>query len=241
MEYKVMIDEFEGPMDLLLHLIKKSDIDIFDIQIEEIANQYLDYLRAMQEMDLNIASEYLTMAAELIELKSGMLLPKPETGDDLYEEDPRENLIQRLLDYQKYKDVTSQFRNLEEERKQYYTKEVSDLREYISDDENLHIGDVSLEDLTNALKRFLERKVLDKPLHTKITKKEYSVTTRSQEIRSILKRKKKVDFQELFDIYSKEYVVVTFLSILDLARKQELKIIQQDNFEQIYLVSEEGD
>ena len=241
MEYKIMIDEFEGPMDLLLHLIKKSDIDIFDIQIDEIANQYLDYLHKMQDMDLNIASEYLTMAAELIELKSGMLLPRPEIGDDEYEEDPRENLIQRLLDYEKYKGVTSQFRSLEEERKQYYTKEVSDLRQYITENETLHIGSVSLEDLTNALQRFLERKTLDRPLHTKITKKEYSVTIRSQEIRSILKEKKKIDFEELFDIYSREYVVVTFLSILDLARKQELKIVQQDNFDHIYLVSEEGE
>lgn len=241
MEYKIMINEFEGPMDLLLHLIKKSDIDIFDIKIDEITNQYLDYLHAMQQMDLNIASEYLVMAAELIELKSGMLLPKPQVEDDEFEEDPRENLIQRLLAYKQYKEVTNDFRLLEEDRKQYHTKEVSDLREYATNDNEIHIGDVSLDDLTAAIQKFLERKSLDKPLNTKITKKEYSVTVRSQEIRNVLKKKKKVNFEELFDVYSKDYVVVTFLSILDLARKQELKIVQEDNFDNIMIMAREGE
>lgn len=238
MEYKVMINEFEGPMDLLLHLIKKSDIDIFDIKVDEITNQYMDYLHAMQEMDLNIASEYLVMAAELIEIKSSMLLPRPKVEEDEFEEDPRENLIQRLLAYKQYKEVTSDFRALEEDRKQYYTKEVSDLREYATNDNEVHMGDVSLTDLMEALQKFLQRKELDKPLNTKITKKEYSVTARSQEIRNVLKKKKKVSFEELFDIYSKEYVVVTFLSILDLARKHELKIIQNDNFDKIMIEGE---
>lgn len=241
MEYKIMINEFEGPMDLLLHLIKKSDIDIFDIELDQITTQYLDYLHAMQEMDLNIASEYLIMAAELIELKSGMLLPKPEIENDEYEEDPRENLIQRLIAYKQYKEVTSDFRSLEEDRKQYYTKEVSDLREYAVNDNKIHMGDVSLEDLTKALQDFLNRKTLDKPLNTKITKKEYSVTVRSQEIKNVLKKRKKMNFEELFDVYSKEYIVVTFLSVLDLARKQELKIVQDNNFEQILIVSKDGE
>lgn len=238
MEYKVLINDFEGPMDLLLHLIKKSDIDIFDIKIDVITNQYMDYLHAMQEMDLNIASEYLVMAAELIEMKSGMLLPKPKLDEDEFEEDPREKLIQRLLAYKQYKEVTSDFRLLEEDRKQYYTKEVSDLREYANDDKEVHIGDVSLDDLMSAIQKFLERKALDKPLNTKVTKKEYSVTTRSQEIRNVLKKKKKISFEELFDVYSKEYVVVTFLSILDLARKHELKIVQNDNFDKIMIEGE---
>jgi len=235
MEYKIMINEFEGPMDLLLHLIKKSDIDIFDIKIDEITNQYMDYLHAMQELDLNIASEYLTMAAELIELKSGMLLPKPKVEDDEFEEDPRENLIKRLLAYKQYKEVTSDFRVLEEERKQYYTKEVSDLREYATNDNEVHIGDISLEDLTAALQKFLERKAMDKPLNTKITKKEYSVSARSREIKDILKQKRNVEFEELFEIVTKDYVVVTFLSILSLAKKGEIDIKQDDNFSRIIL------
>lgn len=103
------------------------------------------------------------------------------------------------------------------------------------------MGDVSLEDLTKALQDFLNRKTLDKPLNTKITKKEYSVTVRNQEIKNVLKKRKKMNFEELFDVYSKEYIVVTFLSVLDLARKQELKIVQDNNFEQILIVSKDGE
>lgn len=235
MEYKIMINEFEGPMDLLLHLIKKSDIDIFDIEIEKITQQYLDYIHAMEEMDLDVASEYLIMAAELIEIKSAMLLPKPQVAEDEYEEDPRENLIQRLIEYKRYKEVTGTFRDLEEERKQYYTKEVSDMREYSDPNASVSMGDITLNDLTEAFQKFLERKELEKPLNTKITKKEYSVSERSREIRGLLKKRKKVEFEELFEVLTKGYVVVTFLSILDLARKSELKIVQEDNFAKIFL------
>lgn len=235
MEYKVMINEFEGPMDLLLHLIKKDDIDIFDIKIEEITNQYLSYLHAMKELDLDIASEYLIMAAELIEMKSSQLLPVDKSDEDEFEEDPRERFIKRLIEYKRYKEVTSSFRNLEEERKQYYTKEVSDMREYAKEEDNLSCLDISLDDLTLALKKFLERKDLEKPLNTKITKKEYSVGKRSDEIRHLLKRQKKLCFEDLFDVLTKEYVVVTFLSILDLARKGEAKITQDNNFSKIFL------
>ena len=109
MKYEIKINEFEGPLDLLLHLIKSSDMNIFDINLAVITNQYLDYIEAMEEMNLNVASEYLVMAAELIEIKSSILLPKPVIEEDSYEEDPREALIERLLDYKKYKDVTSSF------------------------------------------------------------------------------------------------------------------------------------
>ena len=114
MDYKITIDQFEGPLDLLLHLIKESDIDICDISIVEITNQYLNYINAMESMNLDIASEYIVMAAELIEMKSLVLLPKPEKIEDDYEEDPRQQLITKLLDYKQYKEMTSVFKNLEE-------------------------------------------------------------------------------------------------------------------------------
>ena len=104
MKYEIKSNAFEGPLDLLLHLIKKSDVDIFNIEIETITKQYLEYIEAMEELNLNIASEYLVMAAELIEMKSAILLPKPEIEEDEYEEDLKENLTKRLLEYQKYKD-----------------------------------------------------------------------------------------------------------------------------------------
>jgi len=235
MDYSVKIDEFEGPLDLLLHLVKISDIDIFDISIEEITKQYLKYITEMEKLNLNIASEYLVMAAELIEIKSSILLPKNKIeNEDEYEEDPREKLINKLLDYQKYKEINEIFKDLESSRKEIYTKSPSDLKDFVTATPTIS-DDVSLDDLINAFNNFLSRKQLEKPLNTKITKKEYSVSVRNNEIRSILKQKKKVNFEELFDVMTKEYVVVTFLSILDLARKQEIEIAQENNFNKIIL------
>lgn len=231
-----MISDFEGPLDLLLHLIKESSIEIFDIEIEKITEQYLNYIHCMEELNLNIASEYLTMAAELIEMKSNSLLPKRKTElEDEYEEDPKERLIQKLLEYQRYKEITPKLYELEEQRKQYFSKEPESLREYRDINCDRIELDVDLNDLLEAFKKMLERKELEQPLQTKITKKEYSVSARSNEIRSLLKQKKKLEFHELFEIMTKEYVIVTFLSILDLARKQELYITQKQNFNQIVL------
>lgn len=236
MEYTVTIDKFEGPLDLLLHLIKQTDIDICDISILDITKQYMEYINKMEEMNLNIASEYLIMAAELLEMKSNMLLPRPKLEEDEYEEDPREQLIKRLLEYEQYKQVTNDFKELELSRKEIFTKEPSDLKEFkVEVDES---GNGSVDDLLLAFQKFLERKELDKPLNTKITNKEYSVGVRSNEIRTILKNKKKLYFDELFEEFNKTYVVVTFLSVLNLARKQELRIEQENNFEKIYLTSE---
>ena len=241
MDYKVTIDNFDGPLDLLLHLIKKMDIDIYEISVEEITKQYLDYINAMKEMNLDIASEYLVMASELVEIKSAMLLPKNNIDEDEYEEDPKEQLIQRLLDYKRYKEIIPSFKYLEEERKLEFTKNPSDLWEFKNNEDNIDIGDLKLDDLLNAFNEFLKRKQLEKPLNTKITKKEYSVKKRNQQIKDILKEKKQVLFDDLFDIMSKDYIVVTFLSILDLAKKQDLCIKQEDNFNKIYLSLKESD
>ena len=235
MEYTITIDNFEGPLDLLLHLIRQSDIDICDISILDITKQYMDYIDKMEKLNLNIASEYLIMAAELLEMKSNMLLPKPKVDDDEYEDDPRENLIKRLLEYQSYKNIVEEFKELELSRKDYFTKNPSDLREFQTHDGAIDKGNV--EDLLVAFQKFLDRKELEKPLNTKITTKEYSVSARSLEIRKILKDKKKLYFEELFEEFNKNYIVVTFLSILDLARKQELIIEQDNNFEKIYLLA----
>lgn len=234
MDYKITINDFEGPMDLLLHLIKKEDVDIRDISIEEITKQYLAFIEEMEEMNLNIASEYLIMAAELLEIKSDILLPRKEIELEI-EEDPRENLINRLIEYKRYKEITNEFKELEENRKNYFTKSVEDLSSYRSEDESLDLGDVDLDKLLDAFSKFLIRKQEEKPLNTKISTKEYSVKERSEEIRTILRKKKNVNFEELFEVYKKDYIVVTFLSILNLARKQELEIKQEDNFDKIYL------
>ena len=234
MDYVVSLDQFEGPLDLLLHLIKQSNIDIMDINVEDITKQYLDYLEKVQEMNLDVASEYLVMAAELIEIKSQMLLPKPEILEDEFEEDPREQLIKRLLEYEAYKNITPELKKMEDVRSMSYGKEPSinitgvDLNPELSDE-------IDLDVLTDAFNKFLKNKQLDKPLNTKITTKEYSVQQRSKEINKILDSKNKVTFEELFDTFEKNYIVVTFLSILIMAKNKEVLIEQEDNFSKLYI------
>lgn len=235
MNYTVEINNFEGPLDLLLHLIKKAELDICEISIVEITKQYLDYINLMESMNLNIASEYLTMAAELIEIKSSILLPKKKIdNEDDYEEDPKENLINRLIEYEKYKEITEVLKKYEQDRKELYTKKPTDLEIY-----NTVTNEISenfdLNDLMSALNKMLDRKKLDKPLNTKITNRDYSITERSNQIKNILKNKKQVEFTDLFDIYSKDYIVITFLSILTMARHQELSITQDKNFGKIMI------
>ena len=151
-KYEININEFQGPLDLLLHLIKQSNININEISIEKITKQYLDYIKKMEELNLDIASEYLVMAAELIEIKSSSLLPKLDLEDDEFEEDPKEKLINRLLEYEQYKKMTSEFKELEEYRQEIYTREPNNLLEY-KDDKEIDYG-VDLSDLLNALSKF---------------------------------------------------------------------------------------
>ena len=231
MHYEVKINEFEGPLDLLLHLIKKSNIDIYDISLEEITNQYLDYINSMKKLNLDIASEYLIMASELLEYKSKSLLPKKETTEDEYEEDPKEELIKKLVDYKKYKEITSTFKELENIRSDIYTITPSNISEY--GEKEVNSDNVTIDDLINAFKKFMDRKEFEKPIHTKITTKELSVSERMVGIRNILKSRKSVNFVDLFDNYNKSYVVVTFLSILEMSKNKEIVIIQDNNFSSI--------
>ena len=240
MELDLKINEFEGPLDLLLHLIKESKMNIFDIKIEEITNQYLKYIETQEKMNLEIDSEYLVLASELIEIKSRMLLPnKKDMDEDEYEEDLRENLINRLIEYKKYKDMIDTFKVLEEERQDIFTKEPINLSEYRTE-EVTNDGGLSLDDLLNALNNFLKRKEDEKPISTKITKKEISVKDRTVQIRNILSKKKKVSFYDLFEVKTKEYVVVTFLSILEMAKYGEINIVQEGNFDNIVVNLKEG-
>ena len=232
--YEVKLPEFDGPLDLLLHLIKKEDIDIFDIDIDKITKQYLEYINLMESLNLDIASEYLIMAAELMEIKASSLLPKKEIEEDEYEEDPKEQLIKRLIEYEQYKDITNTFKELENYRHEVYTRQTDELITYKETTENNNYG-IDINDLVNAFKDFLKRKELEKPLNTKIAKKDYSINIRCQEIKNIIKKKKKVDFFELFDNINKDYIVITFLSILSLTKNGEIIITQEHNFKNIIM------
>ncbi len=235
MEYKFVINDFEGPLDLLLHLIKEAKMDIMDIEIVLLTNQYLDFINSMEKMNLVVASEYLSLASELIYLKSKCLLPQKqeELSEDEEYIDAKENLVNRLLEYQKYKEMTGTFKELEEKRKEIFTKVPSNLKDYSASE--IKLGqDISLDDLLQAFSKYLERKRYMEPVTTKITGREISIEERTESIKKILKARKKVEFFELFEEFSKPYVVATFLSILEMAKNNELIIVQENNFDKIY-------
>lgn len=234
MNIEFKINEFEGPLDLLLHLIKESKMDILNIEIEEITKQYMDYLALQEKMNLEIASEYLVLASELLEIKSKLLLPNvklDEDGEEV-EEDPREELVKRLLEYQAYKEITKELQRREEIRSQVYTKIPENYANYCDGKVEVKV-EYEVEDLVNALKNYLLRKRESKPINTKVTVNEISVSSRRHDIRNILKKKRRISFFELFPIVSKDYIVATFLAVLEMAKSQELVIKQDENFGEI--------
>lgn len=237
MNYEINISNFTGPFDLLLYLIKKADIDIFDINISDIINQYLSYIKGMQKLDLDVDSEYLVMASELIRIKSRELLPRKE--DEEEEDDLKEQLVNRLALYKKFKDVSLYLSELESKRCNYFCKEPSLIEEYRQTGINI-INDIKLSDLLDIYKKFCQKKEYEKPLSTTVTSKGYSVSKRNNEILNYMNYHKKFSLNDLFDIKSKPYVVVTFLSVLDLAGKGHLKISQNNYLDNIS-ISVKGD
>lgn len=229
----VEINDFSGPLDLLLHLIKSNKMDIYDINIELITREYIDYINNNKDLTIDDCSEYLVMASELIHLKSKLLLHHEDEDDEEYEINNEEELRDRLLEYQKIKDMANDFRVLEERRSYVYTKLPSNLNEF-REEAKLNT-DITLNDLLNAFEEFLKRQKSKKPSVTTVTKKEFSVEERNNSIRKIIKDRGKINFLDLFDDISKPYVIITFLSILDLSKKSEIIITQDKNFGEIYL------
>ena len=233
----ITINDFEGPLDLLLHLVKTSKMDIYEINTSYIIEKYLKYISEMQDLNIDVASEYLVMAAELIHLKSKMLIniDDEEHEDDEFTISSEEELKQRLIDYDKYKKSTESFRKLEENRKEYLTRSPENIMEYAKSIKYDH--DLSIEDLISAFLEYKKRLEKEKPLETKITRKELSIKERIRSIRNILKTKKKIEFTELFESFRKDYVVVTFLSILNMSKNNEIILSQKDNFSPIMIES----
>ncbi len=232
MEMEFKINDFEGPLDLLLHLIKESKMDIMNIEIEEITKQYMEFLDKQEKMNLEVSSEYLVLASELLEIKSRMLLPRSSIEEEVDEGDPREELISRLLEYQAYKDITKVLQEKELLRRDIYTKLPETFEQYTDSDKEI-TGTATLDDLIEAFQKYYQRKIDNKPLNTKVTLKEISVSSRRSDIRRVLKKKGKVSFFELFPVSSREYIVATFLAILEMAKNRELKITQNDTFDDI--------
>ena len=233
MDYKFTINDFEGPLDLLLHLVRTSKMDIYTINIKELIDEYLEFINSMDKLNIDVTSEYLVMAAELIHLKSRMLINKDieDEEDSEYEINTEDELRKRLKEYEDIKNVKDIFKGLEEKRQDIYEKLPENVNDYIEPESLSGLGNI--DDLYQAILAFQERLKLKKPLNTKITKKEISIDERIKDIRNILNKRKKVNFLELFDVLTKEYIVVTFISILNMSKNGEVIIEQEDNFKPI--------
>jgi segregation and condensation protein A len=228
---KIKIPVFEGPFDLLLHLIREHKIDIYDIPISLITSQYLEYIEIMKELNLEIAGDFLVMAATLIQIKSRMLLPPDEEAPSEEQEDPRRELVQRLVEYQRYKEAALDFRTKEDEwLKVFHREPLSD-----EDEGELYLFDLSLFDLLDAF-----RKILDKAPSemVSITKEILTVKNRMSMIMEIIEEHEAVRFEDLFkEGITKIYLIVTFLALLELIRLGLARAYQEREFGNIWVIN----
>ncbi len=239
MDYLIDINNFHGPLDLLLHLVRSTEMDIYEIDTSVIIEEYLHYIDKMQDLNIDIASEFLVMAATLVHLKSKMLIGSTEEiteEESEYDINSEDELKTRILEYEKYKNMTEVFKELEEKRSDFFTKAPVSLKEY-SDKAIANDGSVTVDDLVNALLAYQERLNEQKPIHTKITKKELSIEDRMISIKDKLKSVAKINFLDLFEEVTKEYLIVTFLAILQMNKNDEINIYQEQNFGNILVES----
>jgi len=226
MKFTVTIDQFEGPLDLMLHLIKENKLDLFDLDMNVLTTQYIEFIHQMKNLHLEIASEYLSELASLIEYKSKKLLPREEVQvEEEYEEDQRTKLVARLVEYQKYKEISEKLRIDYENRQKHFTRPVSPLVEQWSIPiESDTLENQSPYELLKAMNRVLQRMILLKPYETKVTIKELSVEERLEQIKERLKDSNDMILFETLcdDCSSLHMVIVTFLSILDLIHQKWL-------------------
>lgn len=239
MTLSVKVDVFEGPLDLLLQLIKKAKVDIYDIPIAEITNQYMEYLKAMEELDLEIASEFLLMAATLIEIKSKMLLPKrrEENEEIAADEDPRKELVDKLVEYKKYKEFALQLKEYENFGQTFFKQP-----EVIDDIESTEtlFKNITLGNIMKAFKRVIED--YDEKMNKKaaipedIDQDEYKIEDKMDEIQNKILINKKMKFQSFFEYaHSKIEIIVTFLAMLELMKLRLIRVIQYENYSDIII------
>lgn len=237
MEYQVTVDHFTGPLDLLLHLIKEHDMDLLDLDVAAVCDQYLAYIQTMDPSLLEAVSEYLVMAAWLIEMKSKLLLPKPEIDEEDDYEAERKRMIERLIEKNRINGILEAFEASYDKRQTMHSKIPSALEEYLPSGEETIPEGMEVYDLIKAMQRVMQRRALLQPLESKIARVEISIDERTEQIRSYFLRHKDktVDFEDLFDEGDRYFAIVTFLSILVLVKNSELLITQSGNFEKIYL------
>lgn len=240
MEYQVTLDSFTGPLDLLLHLIREHDLDLLNLDVGVIADQYLTYIETMDPSQLEAMSEYLVMAAWLVEMKSRMLLPKEEIDEEDDYEQKRQQMIHRLIEKNQINQVLNELNESYETRHQEYSK-LPTLSAYSEGISEQIPDDLEVYDLVAAMQKVLQRKAMMQPLESKVAKVEISVDERCAQIEDFFAFHKgeTIDFERLFDEGDTYFAIVTFLSVLVLVKNHKLDIHQESNFDKIYLKGRE--
>jgi segregation and condensation protein A len=232
--YQVRIENFEGPLDLLLHLIKKSEINIYDIPIAMIAQQYLTYIEAMKDLNLTVAGEFLVMAATLLQIKSKMLLPVEEHAEDDEDgPDPREELVRRLLEYKTFKEAARQLDTQERMWREIYSRPAVSVEADPQSDDAM-LDNIGLFDLVDALQTILDRNPGKKLLE--IIPDNLTVRDRMTVILEALEGQESIGFEALFETSCHRLIIiVTFLALLELIRLRTVRVYQAENFGPILL------
>ncbi|MGY3742380.1 segregation and condensation protein A [Leuconostoc inhae] len=245
----IKLSDFEGPLDLLLHLIKQSEMDIFDLQIAQITEQYLAFIHEQKKMQLDVASEYLVMAATLLQIKSADLLPQETVEDDFIEEpyfDPREELMVQLLTYKQFQVASDQLRERENRHQQSFAR----LPLLAPDDAKFKLETklapgLGLIDLQTAFAHLLKKKKQQKPISRRVISEKYTMATAIKNIRqrfAVQKIGDMVTFDSLFDhVYDREPLVMTFLALLEMAKEDKVSLHQQNTQSEIFLKIEKLD
>lgn len=235
---RIKLDVFEGPLDLLLHLVKINEMDIYDIEIATITNQYLNYLTAMEEMDLEIAGEYMVMAATLLNIKSRSLLPKNEELEQLSDEEEideifsTQELIRRLVEFRKFKELAGELKSREEENSRlFYRANVVP----IVPGANEEMPRQDIRSLFDAFARVLKKKKTGPGEHT-VYHEQFTVEEKTDELRTKLKAAKQINLSRAFEsASSKQEVICYFLAILEMAKLREITLAQAGNFDDILI------
>ncbi|MGG5331814.1 segregation/condensation protein A [Enterococcus sp. AZ163] len=235
-QINLKLDVFEGPLDLLLHLIKQLELDIYDIPIAEVTEQYMDFIHAMKTLELELAGEYLVMAATLMSIKSQMLLPKAELDYDYEEEvgeDPRDALVQQLLEYRKYKYAASVLSEKEAERSLFYTKAPMDLSDYEEELPPLPDNQLNTIDLFLALHDVLQRKKNNQPIETTVSSDSVTIEDKVKQIHArieAMKTQESLSLDSLFSRYTKDEMITTFMALLELMKNGIAVVSQIDTY-----------
>ena len=235
MSYKVKLQSFEGPFDLLVYLIENAEMSIYDIEISQITSQYLDYIKAMEEMDITVSTEFMVLAASLIEIKSKMILPRMnQAGEEVVDEDPRTELVTRILEYKKFKKASEILQNREEACANIFCKPQEDISEYLQQPDEYLSSDI--KQFAGAFTSFIQRKHRIETVrkhYTRVEREKATIESRITLIANSLRAKigKIFNFKELIPNKKDRYdVIITFVSLLEMAKQRVVNVNQETTY-----------